>query len=264
VSTVVGRVAAIGRYPVKSMQGESPATAVFDATGMLGDRRYGIIDADTGRVLSAKRVAALLEARATLPGADGDRPEVTLPDGTVLAPDADPAHVDRVLSDWLARPVRLAASATVGATSYEMSFEIDDEDKDLFEVPTPPERFIDLAQAHLLTTASLAAAEAGHPGGDWSPHRFRPSILIETDGAEGFVENDWVDRTLALGGLEVSIFMPAIRCVMTTRPQSAHDLPQDKQIARTVADLNGSNLGSYAGVVTPGTVSVGDEVRLLD
>jgi uncharacterized protein YcbX len=264
VSTVVGRVAAIGRYPVKSMQGESVSSSAFDASGMLGDRRYGIMDAETGRVLSAKRVAPLLEARATLPGDDGDRPQIVLPDGTVLAPDDDPAAVDGVLSDWLGRPVRLDAAATVGATSYEMNFEIDDTDEGLFEVPTPPDRFIDLAQAHLLTTASLAAAAAGHPGGDWSPHRFRPSVLIDTDGAQGFVENDWVDRTLVMGGLAVTIFMPAIRCVMTTRPQPPHDLPQDKQIARTIADLNGSNLGSYAGVTTPGTVSVGDDVVLTD
>ena len=58
--------------------------------------------------------------------------------------------------------------------------------------------------------------------------------------------------------------MPAIRCVMTTRAQPAHGLARDKQIARTVADLNGSNLGSYAQVAAAGTVSVGDEVSLLD
>lgn len=264
MSVVVGRVAAIGRYPVKSMQGESPPSATFDATGMLGDRRFGVIDAETGRVLSAKRVARLLEASAALVGDDGDSPQVTLPDGTVLAPDADPTEIDRVLSDWLERPVRLGASAAIGSASYEMTFNVEDEDDGLFEIPTPADRFVDLAQAHLLTTSSLAAAAAGHPDGDWSPHRFRPGILIETGGAPGFVENDWVDRTLALGGLEVSIFMPAIRCVMTTRAQPAHDLPQDKQIARTVADLNGSNLGSYAQVATAGTVSVGDEVLLLD
>ena len=65
--TVIGHVAAIHRYPVKSMQGETLDRATVGPMGIDGDRRFAVIDAETGRVASAKnprKWAALLGYRA--------------------------------------------------------------------------------------------------------------------------------------------------------------------------------------------------------
>ena len=45
----------IWRFPVKSMQGERIDAGELTAKGFVGDRRYGVRDADTGRVMTAKR-----------------------------------------------------------------------------------------------------------------------------------------------------------------------------------------------------------------
>ena len=78
---------------------------------------------------------------------------------------------------------------------------------------------------------------------------------------KGFVENDWVGRTVAIGGgVRLAITGPCGRCVMTTLPQG--DLPKDSGILRTAAQHNGVNVGVYASVVSGGTIRRGDPVRI--
>lgn len=261
MSEIVGRVVALNRYPVKSMQGHRPDAVTFDGSGMVGDRRWALVDRATDKVLSAKRVGALLEASAANDGTDAGAPTITLPDGRTIEP-GDP-RTDATLSDWLGRDVTLAHAEAAGGRAYEMSFNVDDEDDGVFEVPTPPERFVDLCAIHVLTTASLATMAAAHPEGDWDPDRFRPSVLIETGpGLEGLVENGWMDDPVTIGAVVVTPVMPTIRCVMTTRAQPTHGLGRDLAVVRTVAAHNDGNLGLYGAIATTGTVRLGDPVRV--
>jgi len=72
------QLSALWRHPVKSLQGQSIATAEIDPDGLRGDRRWGVRDEATGKVLTGRREPLLLGASAAL-DANG-RPEVTLPD----------------------------------------------------------------------------------------------------------------------------------------------------------------------------------------
>src|SRR5688500_10762321 len=95
-------VAQLWRHPVKSFGGERLDRVVVTPYGVEGDRVYAVRDGETGDVLSAKRVPELLGASAVW---DGGTAVVTLAGRTYEA--GDPA-LDRVLSDWLDRPVELA------------------------------------------------------------------------------------------------------------------------------------------------------------
>ena len=64
------KVAAIWRYPVKSMAGERLSSAHLTRTGFVGDRVVQVYDR-RGRVVTARRFPRLLRLRATL-GADGE------------------------------------------------------------------------------------------------------------------------------------------------------------------------------------------------
>ena len=55
-SEVVGSIADLRRFPVKSMGGENLKAVVVTERGVLGDRAYALIDTDTGKVVSAKSV----------------------------------------------------------------------------------------------------------------------------------------------------------------------------------------------------------------
>jgi uncharacterized protein YcbX len=247
------RVVAINRYPVKSLQGEQLTETRIGANGLDGDRHWGILDPETGKVWSAKRHGALLGASAsTTP----DGPIITLPDGTEIAPD-DPTR-DARLSGWLGCSVALQAAADSGDRIYEASLDIDP-DVDVFDMPMTPGRFLDLSPVHVLTTASLRAGAAAHPQGNWTADRFRPSLLI--DAAEtGFVENDWVGKTIRVGEVELDVILPTVRCVMTTRVQPPRDIERDLDIFKTIHRVNQQNLGVYANVTQPGAVRLGDAV----
>ena len=60
----------------------------------------------------------------------------------------------------------------------------------------------------------------------------------------------------------MNITIECPRCVMTTI--GFDDLPKDPRIMRTLVKEAGGNLGVYATIDTPGTVSVGDTVVLED
>jgi len=91
-----GAVAALWRYPVKSMLGEELDASAVGERGLAGDRAYALIDRDTGKVVSGKnpgRGAVLFECRAAyveppLVGSAEAAPVlVTLPDGTSVRSD---------------------------------------------------------------------------------------------------------------------------------------------------------------------------------
>ena len=246
-------VVELWRHPVKSMQGEALTTGEFDERGLAGDRRWGVRDVESGLVLSAKREGRLLEASAVT--VDGT-PRLTLPSGDTYAADDEGVHA--ALSAWLGRSVRLDRADTTGGAAYQMNVAGDDESSPLFELPCPPGTFLDAAGVHILTTASLRAAAAIYPEGQWDVRRFRPTILVEVD-EDGFVEDEWVGSTLRIGTLAAMVFAPTVRCAMPTRAQPG-GVTRDVDILRTVQREHGSNLGAYAAIQTHGTVTVGDAV----
>ena len=87
---IVGSVAELWRFPVKSMQGERLREVEVTTRGVVGDRAYALIDAETGKVVSAKSVKLfpeLLACRAAFvapPRAEREAPAVRidLPNGS--------------------------------------------------------------------------------------------------------------------------------------------------------------------------------------
>ena len=227
------RVLAIARYPVKSMQGEQLDAAPLETSGVSGDRRWGVFDQATATVLSAKREPALLAASAKWVD-DGQRAVICLPDGTEVT--AGTQAADTELSHWLGRPVCCRVS------------------------PKGEPAFVDLAPVHLLTTASVAAAIATYPEGQWDVHRFRPTIFVDTDTDEdlGFVEEAWIGETVTVGGATLQVLCATPRCSMVTRAQ--RNLHHDAGIEQAINRHNATNLGVYAIVTRPGLIAVGEPV----
>jgi uncharacterized protein YcbX len=246
-------VVALWRHPVKSMQGERLDEGELGLAGLPSDRRWGVLDEESGKVLSAKREGRLLQAASRL-AADGT-PEVRLPDGDwTPAPDR---VLDKALSEWLGRAVRLEAAPPEGGASYQMNVDATDDASPIVDLPCPPGTFFDALPVHLLTTASLRAMQEKHAAGEWDVRRFRPTLLVESDGA-GFPEDEWIGSAVRVGEAELTVVSPTVRCVMTTRAQPG--LERDLDIVKAVNHDHESNLGVYAVVSRPGRVAVGDTV----
>ena len=98
----------------------------------------------------------------------------------------------------------------------------------------------------------------GKLGSGKNTRRFRPNLVVETDGDE----QAWLGRVLRVGDVRLRVDSPTERCRMSTLPQSG--LPNDPKILRCEAQEAGLNFGVYAQVLTPGTVGVGGRVDLED
>jgi uncharacterized protein len=269
-----GSVVALWRYPVKSMMGEELNAAEVTERGVLGDRQFAIVDASTGMVAGAKNPrkwgnffdfrAAYVEPPKT--GSKLPAVRVTLPDGSVVT--SEQPDLAEVLSKALGREVRFAEaqddeeSPSAQAEEYWPDMEGLDHRDTVTEWDLPAGTFFDLAVVHVLTTATIERLRALYPEGRFEVRRFRPNIVVATGSDEqGFVENDWIGHTIAIGDeVRLRITGPCPRCVMTTLPQS--DLPKDPGILRTAAQHNQANVGVYADVIAGGTTRRGDPVTL--
>jgi uncharacterized protein YcbX len=264
-----GRVVAIWRYPVKSMLGEELHVTEVTERGLLGDRAYALVDPETGKVVSAKnprRWPSLFDFRAAY--IEPPQDPQTLPAVRITPPDGVPVRTDQAdaearLAALVGRPVRLTRTAPAGAIAegYWPDHDWLAQRDEVFDFPLPPGTFFDCAAIHLVTTATLDRLRALTPASRFEVARFRPNFVIESGGgSDGFVENDWIGRTIGLGDVRLRIDGPCPRCVMTTLSQGS--LPKDPGVLRTAVVANSGNVGVYATVVRSGRVRQGDAVVL--
>src|SRR6266516_1588480 len=107
----VGSVAALWRYPVKSMMGEELNSSEVTGRGLRGDRQFAVADRSPGKVGGAKnprKWGNFVDSRAayTQPlqmGAKLPPVRITLPDGAVVA--TGQADLEQVLSRAFGRDV---------------------------------------------------------------------------------------------------------------------------------------------------------------
>lgn len=269
---LMGSVVAWWRFPVKSMQGEELNAVRISERGLLGDRAFALVDASDGKVASAKnpkKWPGLFDFRAAFtepPQSAGPLPPVriTLPDGRMVH--SEQADRDQVLSAAARRTVALKSAAPAAPVLEEYWPDVEGLPRrdTVTDESLPAGTFFDLAVVHVLTTATLDRLRELYPSGRFEVRRFRPNVVVQTPpGTSGFVENDWIGRTLLVGdAVRLQVTGPCPRCVMTTLAQS--DLPADLGILRTAARNNQGHVGIYTCVLQGGSVRRGDTVRLQD
>ena len=89
--------------------------------------------------------------------------------------------------------------------------------------------------------------------------RLRPNILI--GGVEGLGEREWPGAELHIGNAMIRLDSLRGRCHMTTVDPDT--LEVDAGVLRDIVKRFGNRLALNAEVVRPGTIRVGDPVRLL-
>lgn len=230
-------VSALWRYPVKSLGGERVETSRISRYGLVGDRAFGIVDLESGHVLTARREPRLLFATARWH--DGDV--------RITGPEDLPLDTDEELSEWLGRPVRLARAAERGGVYENPSDSERETDWVSWQGPGHAWHDSGHTRVSLVSTTTLGA---------WAPERFRPNVLLQGDG-----EDALVGTPVRLGSATLSVDMHVGRCVMVTRSQPG--LEVDREVLRTIHRERGGNLAVGALVTTPGVVTVGDRLTPL-
>jgi uncharacterized protein len=279
---MLGTVAALRRYPVKSMLGEDVDAGDVTFTGLAGDRQLAVVSRTTGKIASAKfprlwrDLLTLSAAAADDPAADG-AVRITLPEGKIVW--SSDAGVDTILSGLLNEPVTLTATPVPGAALDRAVPEAVLRDGVDAQVPAelieiggggPPGSFVDFAPLHLLTTSTLDRIAELSPHGRADLERYRPNVVIRT-AAAGFTENDWLELIPRVGDdLVLRVIARTPRCAVPTLAHGA--LPRDPDALRVLARHNRVEpldsidpepcAGVYAEVLRPGRVRTGDPVRL--
>lgn len=233
----LGAANELWRYPVSSLTGEQRETVDLDETGVAGDRQWGLFDAAGAAAVAApekeKRWRPVPALRSRL---EAEAPEISLDAATWHAIPSPSA--DTVASDHLGFPVRFQRFGEADAAPR-----------------------YDRGHLHILTTASLARLQALLPDALIDIRRFRPNILISTDGDDvDFVEQRFIGRRLNIGETSIEITEPCARCAFTALGQPG--IPFDKDVLHTIAKHGGGGFGVLARVVTPGRVALGDAVTV--
>ncbi len=230
---LVGRVAGLFRYPVKSLGAEALDAVDVSWHGLAGDRRWAFIRDGMTRSgfpwLTIRQRPTMWRYVPWL--IEPERPDaspvlVRSPSGAVLDV-ADPA---------------LAAELGTSVPMLKC-------DRGVF----------DTMPLSLLTVQSVAGLR-GLVGAELEPARFRPNLLIDAVGGAAFPEDAWVGHGLRIGGLRMRLDKRDKRCVIVNvDPLTGR---RDPAVLRVIARQRQVCVGVYGSVVTPGQVAVGDPVIL--
>lgn len=236
----LGRISAIYRYPVKSMAGELLDVVRLGWHGIEGDRRFAF------RRLNDKSNFPWLTASKL--------PELIL---------YKPFGIDSSSAELLPTQVRTPNGKEYELRSAELREEISNRFGSDVELMNLKSGIFDEASISVITSSTVQCIER-ESGRQIDLRRFRPNIVIESDGTEPFTEDRWVGRTLMFGeGADcpaVKIYMKDERCRMVNLdPETAE---RDVQVMRTVARLNKNYAGGYGTAVMAGELRFGQVVTL--
>ena len=259
-------VASIGRVFVKATRFLHPVVVDVDHDGIRHDRAFALLEADD-RFVDSDQHRLFMPLRFDY-DTDAESLQLELPDGERIAGPAaatgrrlmldhfglrniELAEVDgpwrEVLSDYARRPIALVHCLS-------------------------ERRAIDVFPITFVTTGSLARL-AREVGGMVDPARFRAGFVIEH--AEEHAEDAWDGRTLTLGGAVLRVRTAVPRCAITGFNPATGERDQDVMRALIryrskvslpdgmLPDYATPGFATYAEVISPGRVAVGDEVSLL-
>jgi uncharacterized protein YcbX len=229
----VGHLAALWRYPVKSMAAEALEHAEVSWQGVPGDRRWAFIR--NGKVSSGFPWLTIRE-----------RPDLW---------HYCPSFVQPELPDKSRTIVVTPAGRELDVVSPALAAELGDR----VGVIRSERGFFDTMPLSVLTTQTVAALST-MVGATLEARRFRPSLLIDSSSAAPFREDAWVGRVLRIGALRMRIDKRDQRCVVVNvDPVTARRSPA---VLRAIARDRDACLGVYGSTVQPGRVAVGDPVVL--
>lgn len=265
-------------YPVKSLGGFSVDSAEVDALGLVGDRRFLVVD-ETGRFLTQRAlprmalVATALDAThltlSTSPSASIRVPRTSAPTAplravsvwkseNLLAEDCGDAAA-AFLSDFLSIRCRLVR---IGAAFTRPMLKATARSGDTVT-------FADAYPLLLLSEATLADLNDRllARGEETLPlNRFRPNLVVT--GCSAFAEDTW--PRFRLGAVTFRAGGPCARCIMTTTdqatgaragPEPLRTLATYRRDATDPTDVNfGQNL---IHETKTGRLRIGDAVELL-
>ena len=244
--------------PVKSLALIDADTVQVGVHGISEDRRF-LVRSREGVLVTQRQIGKLALVRADYCAAS-DNLRLEFPDETSLS--GSPELGDKLETKVFRRTV--SGNAVKGGWSEALS-EFCGAELTLIKSDSEGECF-DEYPVSLLSQASIEhLGNMAQNGSRLEYRRFRPNLLL--DGCDAHEEDTWLGKDVMIGSdLRLRVEKLDPRCAITTlNPDTGErDLDTPRLILGYRSEVSGSGacFGIYAAVVTPGAVSVGDEVRV--
>ena len=227
----IGTIESLWRYPVKSLLGESLDHLNVDARGVVGDRTYAVsnIEGKFGSGKNTRRFSRIdglfsLSAETTANGV-----LIKFPDGVAI--EGTEQSLNSKLSQAVGESVTLTKEAEIS--------------------------HFDDGAVHILTTESLLLLRELLPSSGIDARRFRANIVIDSKE----LDESLLGKTITVGETVLEITQKTQRCRMITLDQQ--NLKSRPEILKTVSNHFGLDFGVYARVISTGSISIGDNVELI-
>jgi uncharacterized protein YcbX len=231
---VIGTVAALFRYPVKSMSAESLDAVDVDWNGFAGDRRWAFVRGDQIR---------------------SGFPWLTIRENPKMW-HYQPRFVEPDRPDESVTMVRTPSGKELDVVDPELAAELGHNSR----VIKQDRGVFDAFPLSLLTAQSVVSLSAS-VGSELDRRRFRPNIYIESTEGGDAPENSWIGDVLQIGKMKMRIDKRDKRCVMINVDPVTTD--RDPAVLRSVAQERDARFGVYGSPVQPGRVGVGDTVSII-
>ena len=244
--------------PVKSLALIDADTVQVGVHGISEDRRF-LVRSREGILVTQRQIGKLALVRADYCSAS-DTLRLDFPDGSSVS--GSPELEDKVETRVFRRTV--SGNAVKGGWSEALS-EFCGAELTLVKSDSEGEGF-DEYPVSLLSQASIEhLGNMAQNGSRLEYRRFRPNLLL--DGCDAHEEDTWLGKDVMIGSdLRLRVEKLDPRCAITTlNPDTGErDLDTPRLILGYRSEVSGTGacFGIYAAVVTPGAVSVGDEVRV--
>lgn len=266
------RLSALYRYPLKSSLGEPLQRAELDALGLVGDRRWMAVDAESGRFLTQRLLPQMTQLCARWQGSERlllsapglESLSVAVPDetaplrgvviwrDTLQVPDAGDAAA-AWLSDLLGRPCRLVYVPEARARQVNTHY----------AEPGEKVAFPDGYPLMVIGQASLddLSRRVGRP---LEMLRFRPNLVVE--GSEPYAEDSW--KRIRIGGQTFRVAKGCSRCIITTMDPRTGERSADREPLTTLKTYRERDGEVYFGQNLihggSGVLEVGMDVEVLE
>jgi uncharacterized protein YcbX len=261
---IIGTVASLWRYPVKSMRGEELDAAFMGFAGVYGDRLFAFRSTTSPigfPYLTGRQQHAMLRYRPRFRFPEKAAQPPNLTEAERITPGLNPMYADPA----------------------ELLVDIETPSGEVLAVDSPALLCLlgaGISEAHTLTLirsdraltdcrpVSLLSVQTVQQLGEElgttvDQRRFRANVYVDFTAAAGFAEDGLVGRSLRLGPKVVlAILERDPRCQMITlHPETGAASPE---FLRQVTQAHDGTAGVYGAVLVEGTLRQGDAVALLD
>lgn len=254
-------------YPVKSTMGFATDQASVEPRGLVGDRRWMVVD-QQGRFITQREQGRMtlihshfdgVNVRLSAAGfgemelsAGDERLTVTVWNDKVSARLAEAA-----VQQWLTTVLGQNARAVMMDDSSHRA--VDPQ----YAKENEPVSFADGFPLLLISRASLADLNSRLTQAV-DMRRFRPNLVVE--GCDAFAEDGW--HRIQINGLHFDLVKPCSRCVLTTRDPDSGELNSEREPLRSLSSYRRQTGGVMFGqnliARDSGVIQRGAKIEIID